>query len=106
MKRFLFICGKNKLRSPTAEHVFSLYPTLDVRSAGLNNDSECLISTEDILWAEYIFVMEKSHKQKLQTKFRKYLKDQKVIVLNIPDKYDFMEPSLITELKKKVEKYI
>jgi len=28
MKRALFICTQNRLRSPTAEHVFSTWPEL------------------------------------------------------------------------------
>ena len=106
MKRFLFICSQNKLRSPTAEQVFSHYPNIEVRSAGLNNDAVYHLSSEDLLWAEYIFVMEKAHKNKLQKKFKEFIKNQRIIVLDIPDEYEYMDPILIDELKRKVIKYI
>jgi predicted protein tyrosine phosphatase len=66
MKRILFVCGQNKLRSPTAESVFSSNP---VRSVGLKNNSDVQVGIDDVEWAEYIFVMEKSHKRKLQKLF-------------------------------------
>jgi predicted protein tyrosine phosphatase len=39
MKRVLFICSQNELRSPTAERVFSGRRDLEVASAGLNHDA-------------------------------------------------------------------
>lgn len=95
MKKILFICSQNKLRSPTAETVFSSREDWEVRSAGLNNDAVTPLGIEDVEWADYIFVMEKTHKEKLQAKFRKSLKQQKVICLDIPDKYEYMDKDLI-----------
>ena len=106
MKRFLFICSQNKLRSPTAEQVFSNYPNVETRSAGLNNDAIHPLSSEDLLWAECIFVMENVHKNKLQKKFKEFIRNQKIIVLNIPDEQDLMDPILVDELKRKVERYL
>ena len=37
MKHLLFLCSKNKLRSPTAEFVFADYPGIEVDSAGISN---------------------------------------------------------------------
>ena len=79
MTRILFVCSQNKLRSPTAEAVFSEEPNVEVRSAGLNNDAEVPLGAEDIEWAEVIFVMENAHKRKLRTRFREHLKNQKLL---------------------------
>lgn len=68
MKRILFICSQNKLRSPTAEAVFCNYQNWEVRSAGLKNDAEVALGLEDVMWADYIFVMEKAHLAKLKKK--------------------------------------
>jgi predicted protein tyrosine phosphatase len=35
MKRALFICTQNRLRGPTAEHVFSTWSDVETDSAGL-----------------------------------------------------------------------
>lgn len=102
----LFICSKNKLRSPTAEQIFSDLENISVRSAGINNDAEYRLGVDDIEWADTIFVMEKTHLDKLRRKFKAHLKNQKVIVLGIPDDYEFMDPILIDILNKKVSRYI
>ncbi|AFY32711.1 low molecular weight protein tyrosine phosphatase family protein [Calothrix sp. PCC 7507] len=102
MKKLLFLCSQNKLRSPTAEAIFSEYEGLETDSAGLDRHAEVPVSTEAIAWADIIFVMEKSHKRKLSNNFQAFLKDKKVICLDIPDEYEYMEPALIELLKKKV----
>ena len=72
MKRVLFLCSQNKLRSPTAERVFSKHPNLEVASAGLDIDANIRVTKELIEWADLIFVMEKNHKNRLQKKFKQY----------------------------------
>ena len=102
MEHVLFLCSQNKLRSPTAEAIFSNIEGFEVRSAGLNNDAVVPISPELVEWADYIFVMEKSHRNKLQKKYRKYINKQRIICLNIPDEYEFMDEGLIRLLKQRI----
>ncbi len=106
MKKVLFVCSQNKLRSPTGESVFSGYDGIDVRSAGLNNDAEIPLGSDDVEWADIIFVMEQTHKSKLKKKFRSCLKEQKVICLGIPDNYEYMDPELVSILKTRVPHFI
>lgn len=98
MKRVLFLCTANRLRSPTAEQVFSAWPDVDVDSAGLAADAIVPVSTEQIEWADIIFVMEKVHRARLTKRFRRHLYGKRVISLDIPDEYDFMDPALRTLL--------
>lgn len=97
--RVLFICSQNRLRSPTAEQVFSSVPGLEVDSAGLNHDAETPLGREQVSWADVIFVMEKMHRNKLARRFQAELKGKKVVCLNIPDDYDYMDPGLVRLLK-------
>ncbi len=106
MKNILFVCSQNKLRSPTGETVFATTEGVSVRSAGLNNDAEVPLGIEDVVWADIIFVMEQAHKKKLQSRFREYLKDQRVICLGIPDNYDYMQPELVEIFKREVPRFI
>ena len=99
MKRLLFICSRNQLRSPTAEAVFS-------GRAGLDSDAVVLLSPEQVAWADLIFVMEKTHAAKLRRKFRSVLNGQRVIVLGIPDDYGYMDPALVALLGKKVPNHL
>jgi predicted protein tyrosine phosphatase len=106
MIRALFICTQNRLRSPTAEQVFSTWPSIETDSAGLGNDATVQLFVEQIEWASLIFVMEKAHRNKLSKKFKAHLNGKKIICLNIPDEYDFMQPELIKLLEAKVGVFI
>ena len=106
MRRLLFVCSQNRLRSPTAEHVFSGWPDLEVASAGLNDDADNPVTPELVEWADIIFVMEKDHRARLSRKFKAHLKRQRVICLDIPDKYEFMDPQLVLLLKTSMSKHL
>ena len=106
MTRVLFICGKNRWRSPTAEHLFAKQHQLECASAGVNHDADTPVTPELLDWAEQIFVMEKQHKAKLAAKFADSLKGKQVISLDIPDRYRFMDPALVALLKRKLERYL
>jgi predicted protein tyrosine phosphatase len=106
MKNVLFICSQNKLRSPTAEQVFARHPGIETSSAGLNNDAENLVTGELVAWADLIFVMEKAHRSKLQKKFKRHLNATRVVCLDIPDDYDFMDPALVALLNARVPRFL
>lgn len=106
MLRLLFVCSRNKLRSPTAEEVFCREPGLDVTSAGTNHDAINPVTPELIEWADKIFVMERTHRTKLQRRFREHLNGKPIICLGIPDDYDFMQPELVELLKRKVRPFL
>ncbi|NOX82246.1 MAG: phosphotyrosine protein phosphatase [Alphaproteobacteria bacterium] len=105
-QKLLFICTQNRLRSPTAEQVFSTWDDIECDSAGLAPDAGVSLSTEQIDWADIIFVMEKVHRNKLSKKFRSHLKGKRVIVLGIPDDFEFMEEGLVRILKMKVPQFL
>lgn len=101
VKNVLFVCSQNRLRSPTAEQVFSGRDDIEVASAGTNNDAEAPLDRELVNWADIIFVMEKAHRNKLGKKFKSSIRGR-VICLDIPDDYEFMDPALVELLKRKV----
>jgi predicted protein tyrosine phosphatase len=99
--RVLFICSRNRLRSPTAEELFASWPGIETDSAGVAPDAETPVSAEQIAWAEVIFVMERTHKAKLSKKFGACLNGKRVVCLDIADKYTFMQLELIAILEQK-----
>lgn len=106
LMNLLFVCSKNRLRSPTAEAIFQEYPGVEAMSAGTNADAETPVSGDLIEWADVIFVMENSHRDKIAKKFMSQLKGKKLRVLDIPDNYDHMDPDLIKLLKSRVPRYV
>jgi predicted protein tyrosine phosphatase len=106
LKNLLFVCSRNKWRSLTAEKVFSRQPGIDVKSAGTEPSARIKVTVQLLSWADIILVMEKEHKVKLCERFPDIIRDKELYVLDIPDKYRFMDPELIEELKIAVSAYI
>lgn len=106
MKRLLFVCSENRLRSATAEAVFSEYEGVEAIGAGTNKDAVTPVSGDLIEWADIILVMETVHRDKISAKHKKLLKGKHLVVLDIPDYYQRMQPELIQLLERKVSKYL
>jgi predicted protein tyrosine phosphatase len=105
-RRVLFVCGENRLRSPTAEQVFADWPGIEVSSAGLDDGADNPVTPELLAWADLIFAMERAHRARLQSKFRSQLKGRRIVCLNIPDIYRFMDAQLVRLLKASVPKHL
>ena len=106
MTNVLFICSQNWLRSPTAEDIFSTWPGIKTSSAGLNHDAATPVGPEILQWADLIFVMEETHRRKLSAKFRPHLRSKRVVCLDIPDEYSFMDDRLVEILKQRVPRFL
>ena len=100
--RLLFVCGRNKRRSPTAERLYRRDPRVAVRSAGVSAQSPHQISAADLAWADLILVMESEYGTLIRRRFRT-LRLPPIVTLDIPDDYDLMAPELITALETGVE---
>lgn len=96
-QNLLFVCSRNKWRSKTAETIFKDSPNVMVKSAGTSKVAERKISRELVSWADLIYVMERKHKEIIEEKFGSL--ETKIIVLEIPDEYQYMDEELIKELK-------
>lgn len=106
MHRVLFVCTQNRLRSPTAEQVFATWPGVETASAGVDPRADVPVTPELLAWADTIFVMERAHRNKLSKRFGRHLKSQRLICLNIPDEYDYMDERLILLLKRVVPPHL
>jgi predicted protein tyrosine phosphatase len=102
----LFICSRNKWRSATAETIYKNHADHQVRSAGTEPSARIKISAKLIIWADLIFVMEKKHKQRIVERFAEEIHEKEIIILDIPDDYQYMDEELIDEIKSKVADYL
>ena len=102
----LFVCSENRLRSPTAETVFSEYPGVQAIGAGTNADAVTPVSGDLIEWADVILVMENSHRSKISKRYNELLRNKRVVCLEIPDHFDYMQPELVQLLKRRVPHYV
>jgi predicted protein tyrosine phosphatase len=101
MKRVLFICGKARQRSPTADEIFRSEPNIETDFAGLSDDADVVLSIDQIEWATDIALMEKRQIARLKTKYAKYLKGKRLVCLDIPDDYAFMQAELVDLLQSR-----
>ncbi len=102
----LFVCSRNRLRSPTAESIFSGLDGYEVLSAGTSPDAETIISTDLIEWADIIFAMEGIHRRRLTQRFGPSLRAKRLIVLGIADDYAYMDSRLVGLLQEKVTRHL
>jgi predicted protein tyrosine phosphatase len=103
--KILFVCGRNKWRSPTAQNIYRNDPRIEVRSAGTSEKSPHLISSSDLLWADLVLVMENKHKNRISVSFRD-IHLPPIKSLDIPDEYVYMDEGLIELIKSGVEYHI
>jgi len=102
----LFICSRNNWRSPTAEVIYKGMQDVVAKSAGTEATARIKLSAKLVLWADIIFAMEKEHKQRLVERFPLETIEKEIVVLDIPDEYQFMDPELVEEIKASVSPYI
>jgi predicted protein tyrosine phosphatase len=103
--RILFVCGRNRWRSPTAERLYRNDSRVAVRSAGVSEKSPHRISGADIAWADLILVMEERYADALREQFRRSALPP-IKSLDIPDQYRFMDEELVELLRSGVEHHI
>jgi predicted protein tyrosine phosphatase len=104
--KVLFVCDANRLRSPTAEAIFSARPLLDVKSAGLAKQATVPLTIELLEWADLTFVMEKRQRNIIQSRFKGIYQRKRIICLYIPDDFEFMDPELINLLEERVAPHL
>jgi predicted protein tyrosine phosphatase len=59
-----------------------------------------------VTWADVIEVMEKTHRSKIQKRFRASLHGKRMICLDIQDHYGFMDPALVTLLQAHLARHL
>jgi predicted protein tyrosine phosphatase len=106
MQHLLFICGRNRRRSPTAEELFSTWPDVETASAGISSDADVPVTPELLAWSDLIFVMEPRQREKLKRAFSAELRGKRVVCLNIADDYDYQDPALIKLLNSRVSPHL
>jgi predicted protein tyrosine phosphatase len=105
-RRLLFVCSQNRLRSPTAEAVCQGIHGIEAISAGTNNDAEQPLTGDLVLWADVVIVMERYHRNRMSKKFREQLRGKQLVVLGIPDDYEYMQPELVRLLRVRLQRWI
>ena len=99
----MFICTANIQRSVTAEDLFKNDPRFEVRSAGTSPFAKIQINLDLLEWADYLIVMEKHHKEFIKKQFPDIAKNKRILCLDIPDEYEYMDNQLQYLIKEKMK---
>jgi len=102
----LFICSRNQWRSPTAEAVYKNTEGVTAKSAGTSSSARTRVNESLIRWADIVFVMEDKHKKILQSQFHTAIQNKQLVVMHIPDEYQYMDAELIDMIQDIVNPYI
>ena len=102
----LFVCTVNRMRSCTAETIYGNNPAYKVKSAGITPTAPNQVTAELLKWADRVFVMENMHRAFIAEKFAGIDLSGKIVVLDIPDFYYYMEPELIELLREKIDPWL
>ena len=106
VRNVLFICRWNRSRSATAERIYAKRPDLDVRSAGTSNDALVRVNQRMLEWADTIFIMETEQRRALEEMFPAHPVLERLICLDIPDDYVFLQPELVSLLEARLETHL
>jgi len=104
--RVLFVCHFNRKRSATAERVFGKDPLLDVRSAGTSEDALVRVNRRMLEWAEIVFTMDAGQGRDLARMFPGHAALERIVCLDIPDRYDFLDPELVSLLRERTAPHL
>ncbi|HEY1100425.1 MAG TPA: phosphotyrosine protein phosphatase [Myxococcota bacterium] len=102
----LFICGRNRKRSPTAEVVLRA-PGIETDSAGVRPDADVVVDPEQVAWADLIVLMENRYRKPLLDRVGgRAVRDKRIVSLDIADDYEAMDPTLIALLRERFERFV
>jgi predicted protein tyrosine phosphatase len=99
----LVVCGRNKKRSRTAEHLFKNDDRFAIRSAGLSPKSDRKLTEQDLSWADIVYVMESDQRSKIKDLYR-HMELPLIEVLHIEDDYEFMDEELVLMLQDRINR--
>jgi predicted protein tyrosine phosphatase len=102
VRKVLFVCHLNRVRSATAERLFCKRPDLDVRSAGTSSDAMVQVNARMLDWADVVFTMDDGQRRALQQMFPQHPSLTQLVCLQIPDEFTFLQPELVTLLEQRV----
>lgn len=103
-KRVLTVCSANMLRSPTMAHVLSDKPyKFNTRSAGTEPYALIPVTEDLLLWADEIVCADTEHAIYVRQRMMDLNLDKPIIDLQIPDNYEYRNPTLIKLIKERYE---
>ena len=94
-KKVLCVCSAGLLRSPTAANILHREYGYNTRACGVVEKFALVVLDEVLLeWADEVVFMDAEHEREAREKYPNKLKEKVVFVLNVPDRYEYMDEEL------------
>jgi predicted protein tyrosine phosphatase len=106
MKKILFVCTQNRIRSLTAERLFQGRNGCQTKSAGISASARVVLTEDLIMWADLVVFMEQNHRDYVAKTFQTPLTGKKLLCLDVQDIYYYGDPELQGELESKMRPHI
>ena len=105
--KILFVCYAGMLRSATAMHLFARKEGFNVRCAGTEDYAVQQVQYNTVCWADVIVFMHPTVYDNFMERWdlSSLSIQPKIVILNIPDRYGFMEPELVSLIEKETKDY-
>lgn len=103
-KKVLFVCSAGILRSATAARIYS--QKYNTRSAGSEDYALIPVTVNLLTWANEIVFVNQENKVSVERTFgplENWFSSKEIKVLDIPDRYDYMNPDLIEHFNEQYE---
>ncbi|MCA1560152.1 MAG: protein tyrosine phosphatase [Acidobacteria bacterium] len=86
--------------------MFSKRNDLEVRSAGTSADALARVNARMLEWADVIFIMDDHQRRSLGDMFPAHPALERVVCLDIPDDFNFLDPQLMRLLQERVDAHL
>ena len=86
--------------------MFAKRTDLEVRSAGTSRHALLRVNEHMLDWADVVFIMDEGQRRDLEKMFPGHPAIDRLVSLEIPDDYPFLDPQLVELLTKRVEKLL
>lgn len=106
-KKVLCVCSAGLLRSPTAANVLHQHYGHNTRAVGANGEY-ALVPVDAVLceWADEVVFVEEDVYNYVWPNFSDILRRKKIIILNVPDQYEWNDPELRQIIKQQYEEKV
>jgi predicted protein tyrosine phosphatase len=88
------------MRSPTAAEIALRLLGVTTDFGGLSADADVVLDRDQVLAADIIAVMERAQLARLKRQFAPNLRGKRLVCLDAPDRFAFMDPDLVTLLTR------
>jgi predicted protein tyrosine phosphatase len=99
-RRVLFVCSMGILRSATGARIYG--HKYNTRSAGTHGEALIRVTQQLLDWADQVVFVNKENYLDAAKNYN--LDERKVLVIDIPDRYEHMHPEIIKAFNEQYEK--